>query len=529
VLPARSIMAVAAATLFLAPWLWVIATPVSLLVSQHEFIGYRFFTSLAVLSGEARHVDIVQGVPMGILQHVIVEVLTRALDRPPTGIATLEAFAQASLALAYLPGAGILAATWLARRFTLPDRFLITLVALVPWFAWPPAPLLLSPDYWPFELFYGLASTVWAVSLLRADPASHPVGVGSAIVAGAWIAVGATLKVSAAAIGALPLIVHLALSDERPSLQVRRCLVATATALAGSIAIVWIYFLGDWQTTARTARTFVRFIRQPGGIDFTSLSQTVVDPSTSFLRWSLLATVLAGLLAVTGPTIPGRRRVRPLVGGFVALSLAGHVMTLYKRPSSTTAMDFALYGLLVIPVIAAIARTGRRDARFLLCLAPLLVLSVAGRHWDFPAKYPVEAYGAARNVIEQVQAYVRDSERPTVLFAPSSHHLGQVMEQLILIQGRLGRTPLASGSLRERLLPRVALLGGSTDDLALLQQRIAQGWLIIWAHQDPLAPTEDAFPALQRLLHDPRATVRSWDHRAISAGTAIHVGFLDER
>lgn len=188
VLSARSIMAVAAATPFLAPWLWVVVTPVSLLVSQHDFIGYRFFTCLAVLSGEARHVDIVQGVPMGILQHVIVEVLTRVLDRPPTDISTLEAFAQASLALALLPGAGILATAWLARRFTLADRFLITLVALVPWFAWPPAPLLLAPDYWPFELLYGLASTVWAVSLLRADPAPHPVGVGRAIVAGAWIA-----------------------------------------------------------------------------------------------------------------------------------------------------------------------------------------------------------------------------------------------------------------------------------------------------------------------------------------------------
>jgi hypothetical protein len=526
VLPARSIMAVAAATLFLAPWLWVVATPVSLLVSQHEFIGYRFFTSLAVLAGESRHVDIVQGVPMGILQHVIVEALTRVLGRPPTEISTLEAFAQASLALAYLPGAGILAATWLAPRFTLPDRLLVTLVALVPWFAWPPAPLLLAPDYWPFELLYGLASTVWAVSLLRGDPAPHPVGVSGAIVAGAWIAVGATLKVSAAAIGALPLVVHLALCDERARLQVRRCLVAAATALAGSILIVWIYFLGDWQTTARAVRTFARFIRQPGGIDFTSLSQTVADPSTGFLRWSLLATVLAGLLAVTGPTIPGRMRVRLLVGGFVALSLAGHVMTLYKRPSSTTAMDFALYGLLVIPVIAAISRTGHRDARFLLCLTPLMVLSVTGRYWDFPAKYPVAAYASARDVIQQVQAYVRDSDRPAVLFAPSSHHLGQVIEQLVLIQGRLGRTPLTPGSLRERVLPRSELLGNSADELARLQDRIAQGWLIIWAHQDPLVPTEHAFPALQRLLDDPRATVRSWDHQAISAGTTIYVGFL---
>ena len=521
----RVMMAMTAAILFLAPWLWVVAAPVSLLVSQHEFIGYRFFTSLSVLSGETRHVDIVQGVPMGILQHVIVGVLTRILDRPPTDISTLEVFAQASLALAYLPAAGILAAVWLAPRFTLPDRVLITLVALAPWFAWPPAPLLLAPDYWPFELPYSLASTVWAVFLLRA-PAPPPLRVGGSILAGAWIALGATLKVSGAAIGALPIVVQLSLSDERGSRRVRRALLAGAAALAGSIAIVWIYFLGDWQMTARAVRAFVRFIRQPGGIDFTSLGQTLADPSTRFLPWSLLATGLAGLLAMTGPTASGPKRVRLLVGGFVALSLAGHVVTLYKRPSSTTAMDFALYSLFVIPVIAAISRTGHRDARFLLCLTPLLLLSVTGRNWDFPAKYQVEAYAAARDVIQQVQAYVGDSERPTVLFAPSSHHLGQVIEQLVLIQGRLGRTRLAPGSLRERLLPRVDLLGGSPDDLALLQDRIAQGWLVIWANQDPLTPTEDAFPALRRLLDDPRATVRSWAHRAISVRTTIYVGFV---
>ena len=528
-LVARSIMAMAVATLFLAPWLWIVATPVSLLVSQHEFIGYRYFTSLSVLSGETRHIDIVQGVPMGILQHVIVAVLTRVLDRPSTDISTLEAFAQASLALAYLPGAGILAAVWLAPRFSLPDRFLITLVALAPWFAWPPAPLLLAPDYWPFELPYSLASTAWAVSILRAHPAPRPLGVGGTILAGAWIALGATLKVSAAAIGALPLVVHLSLSTERWSRQIHRALTAGAAALAGSIVIVWVYFLGDWKMTARAVLTFVRFIREPGGIDFTSLSQTLADPSTSFLRWSLLATALAGLVAVTGRPVPGRMRGRLLIGGFVVLSLVGHVITLDKRPSSTTAMDFALYGLFVIPVIAAISRTGQRDARFLLCLTPLLVLSVTGRYWDFSAKYPVEAYASARDVIREVQAYVRDSGRPAVLFAPDAHHLGQVIEQFVLIQGRLGRTPLAPGSLRERVLPRSELLGGSVDELVRLQDRIAQGWLIIWAHQDPWAPTEDAFPALRHLLDDPRATVRFWDHRAISDRTRIYVGLLRER
>jgi hypothetical protein len=160
-----------------------------------------------------------------------------------------------------------------------------------------------------------------------------------------------------------------------------------------------------------------------------------------------------------------------------------------------------------------------------LCLAPLLVLSLTGRYWDFPAKYPVEGYASARDVIQEVQAYVRDSHRPTVLFAPSSHHLGQVIEQLVLIQGRLGRTPLAPGSLRQRLLPRVEILGGSPNELRRLQERIVQGWLIIWAHQEPLPPTQDAFPALRRLLRDPRASVRSWHHLAMGTRTTIYVGF----
>jgi pimeloyl-ACP methyl ester carboxylesterase len=152
---------------------------------------------------------------------------------------------------------------------------------------------------------------------------------------------------------------------------------------------------------------------------------------------------------------------------------------------------------------------------------------VIGRYWAFTAKYPIQAYSTARDVPASARVRpVFGTARRT--FGPHAHNLGQVIEELILTQGRLGRTLLARGLLRERVLPVVELLGGPPGDLLRLHERIAQAWLIIWAHQDPLAPIEDAFPALQRLLDDPRATIRSWEHRTISPDTTIYVGFLRE-
>jgi pimeloyl-ACP methyl ester carboxylesterase len=153
--------------------------------------------------------------------------------------------------------------------------------------------------------------------------------------------------------------------------------------------------------------------------------------------------------------------------------------------------------------------------------------SVIGRYWAFTAKYPIEAYSTARDVpaSARVRPVFGTARRP---FRPHAHNLGQVIEELILTQGRLGCAPLARGSLRERVPPMVELLGGPPGELLRLHERIAQAWLIIWAHQDPLTPIEDAFPALQRLLDNPRATIRSWEHRTISPDTTIYVGFLRE-
>src|SRR5437867_2415857 len=122
------------AGLFVLPVVWVTAKHVSLLLPEYEFVGYRFFTSLAILAGQPQGVIAIQGFPMGILQHAIVWVLTVLFGRSPVDIATLETFAVVNLVLAYGLGALALAWVWGAGGLVWSDRLLLSSAMLVPLF-----------------------------------------------------------------------------------------------------------------------------------------------------------------------------------------------------------------------------------------------------------------------------------------------------------------------------------------------------------------------------------------------------------
>ena len=82
--------AAVAVGLFTAPIVWIFARNVSLFVGQHELIRYRYFSSLSILAGEPENVFILQGIPRGILRHLIVWTLAEHLGLSSTAIGTLE-------------------------------------------------------------------------------------------------------------------------------------------------------------------------------------------------------------------------------------------------------------------------------------------------------------------------------------------------------------------------------------------------------------------------------------------------------
>src|SRR4051794_36599707 len=69
----RLLCCLAAIWLYLSPLYWVLAYNVSLYVPENEFIGYRFYGSLAVLWHDP--IPIVQGVPLGVLYRGVVWIL----------------------------------------------------------------------------------------------------------------------------------------------------------------------------------------------------------------------------------------------------------------------------------------------------------------------------------------------------------------------------------------------------------------------------------------------------------------------
>src|SRR5260221_13189916 len=88
---------------------------ISVLVSYWEFVATRYYASLSVLNGDFENAFVVQGFPMGLLQHGIAWLLW-TLDPNEVGHARqMDQFGEASVALAYVAGALVLGAAWLIR------------------------------------------------------------------------------------------------------------------------------------------------------------------------------------------------------------------------------------------------------------------------------------------------------------------------------------------------------------------------------------------------------------------------------
>src|SRR5688500_13042500 len=69
-IPARRILPVITTLLYVAP-IWPLLTGVSVLISYWEFVATRYYASLSVLNGDMENAWVVQGIPMGLLQHAM--------------------------------------------------------------------------------------------------------------------------------------------------------------------------------------------------------------------------------------------------------------------------------------------------------------------------------------------------------------------------------------------------------------------------------------------------------------------------
>ncbi len=90
-----------ATALYVVPIAWVLWADVSLILPQHEFVGYRWYGSLAILWGQPETVYVIQGYPMQAIQHGLVWLLVDQLGRDPTTTSTLDLFIRLTLLACY--------------------------------------------------------------------------------------------------------------------------------------------------------------------------------------------------------------------------------------------------------------------------------------------------------------------------------------------------------------------------------------------------------------------------------------------
>lgn len=514
------------------PFIWLVSQNVALVASQAEYIGYRFFTGLEVLAGQPEKILIVQGIPMAVAQNGLVWLLTGVLGLSPTRVATLNVFGTVSLGLAFGLGVTAIAAVWVWRGLSLGARLVLTAAPLAVIYAWPTLPMFLAPDYWIFEIPYALLSATWCVYVLQGRANLPHYRLRQFVYAGVWLALGATLKISLVALGLLPLIAYgLLVRGLDREFLIRGAALTVVTAVLCSVLLVFVYFLGNVGATVQTLQTFTTFIQDPGGAEFQGLSDALTSPRSEQIRVTLLSSGLAvvlGLAYAVSSAEPRRIRARLVVMMLIVVALSiGHIYAIWKRPTTTSTVDFAIYALFAIPIVTSLR--ARTDLAWLIgaliMLVPFGYMAQLYQPWRLLSPSVVAAYRHSSDVIEEVQAYEAEVNRPIVLFLPNNAWTGTVMEQIGLYYGRLWFFTPDVPSIRTQIFPRTYMLLDTPADQAELQRRFAQGDLVIWAHAQGLPEPQVAFPVLKPFYEDPRTVLRTWQHRATGERT-IFVAYL---
>jgi len=233
----------------------------------------------------------------------------------------------------------------------------------------------------------------------------------------------------------------------------------------------------------------------------------------------LPAPILVGVIVMIGGAasafLNGHRRHAIIAGMLLLAVLAGHIHVIRVRPSGTSVVDLAIYGICLIPLGLTIGRTGYRGyaAAAALVIATILIPPVM----LIP---PTQPPSSMIDRINEAAAYVRSLKRPVlvVIHHNSAHPL--TIEALALFTGQLPPVVGGSSRLRERFLPDTRIVSDPDD----LVRAITRGDVIMWGSAPGAPPVEKYYPAITLLTDDKRAVLRTFE---IEVGShTAHIGYL---
>ena len=520
------------AALYATPVLWVFWANVSLILPQHEFVGYRFYGSLAILWGRPETVYVVQGYPMQVIQHLIVWLLVDVWGHDPVHTSTMDLFIRSTLVACYGLGTLLLLWVWASRRYVWSDRLLLSAALVTPWWCWPVQPLWLSPDYWPWSGVYAVASAAWSVYLLRGR---QGYGWPAVVLCGCWIGLGVSHKLLLGAVGSLPLVVlagtiwgsaaarmdvprcgrvglhdgvdRLSLKREAGSRQRPALILLLAPISAGltMLLVLWAFSLGDLALTWRVLGDLAAILgRSDNGFTASQLGL--------FSYPFFWATAGGAIVALT----VGQAQRRWLVPAALLMT-AGLLLSAVQRPSMTTYADVGLFLLALVPIGSAGVWCPRR--RWLTLLPLLLVPPLVwwAGSWRILTLPTAQVWSESARVVQGAYDYAHGQDRPVTVWMPTwlPPHYPYSIEQIALYHGRLALGPDGNdGALLTRLFPqtRIEFRPDQTSREAVWQAA-RRGEVIVWGETDQQPLLTDQEPAVLRPLR--RGERRDFTHHAL--------------
>jgi hypothetical protein len=496
--------ALAAAVFFAAliPYTAFLLSGLSPFETFWEFASYRYFGAMSYFEPTILPFWIVQGMPMALLQIILMAPLIGFdLDRIGA-LEHVELFSHASLLLAYILIGAALAFSSLSPRVLVIDAIAlaVAVLALIPMARW--YSYFFAPDYWIFELPIAIVSTAWGLTVLRSIVVNSPLPrYRTVVAAGAWIALCFTQKPSLAGLGAFPILFHLAMPATPIAGKIWRCGAIGLAFLATHSAIMFTLNKFHSDVTMVALRNYWNWMGTGGPSSGTSLLTFHNLLIASGYLWVPIAVGTVVMIAgsVAG-FLDGQRRKAVIAGAILAAVLTGHVIVIRSRPSGTSVVDLAIYGACLIPLGLAIGRLTYR--RYIAAAVLVVAAIIFPRPVLLPPSQPPSGRIIAR--LTEAATYVRSLGRPVRVVVHDNRAHPLTIEALALYTGQL--PPVAGGSswLRERFLANTQLLHDPGD----LLPAIMRGDVIIWGSAPGAPLAELQYPELSLLTDEEHSVLR---------------------
>jgi hypothetical protein len=486
---ARAIWLVGVASLVFLPLIWCLIFGAEFISLANESAAYRFFYSVRIHSGPDLTAWLPQGQLITSIQNLIVSALP---DLTAENFrSSLNAFSLWSIGTIAAVSVVALSLAAVSRRANWLDRMTLSVVALVPIYAFPGALMWLWPDYPALNV----ALAVLCVALFQWEGHRDDGSPIRCVLYGVLAGSLAANKISMIVLGA-PLVVLAAGSGAPPRVFLARIAITAVGALL-AFAFWWLaaaQFRIDWLIAVLPK--WWQFVTNPGA-----------EPG--FVVWPYLWGVYVLVVLWFGLALVVATKGMRAVGATALLAALLCVAAVWKRPAGTTLADTSLVLLAFGAMLFTFSK--RSIAGDALIAAAALAFTGAVVFSNQPRIMYAVIAGSRLAGDEQWRFFSRAKQeaagRKLTYIVPNNHYQhGDAF--IFLLKGAADFGTWNIGRDGEALLRRLGVNIAFVSDHGPpigAEAALSDGKVLVWINAARLRGVEDHYPFLTDALSRPES------------------------